>query len=194
MRYGTQHKQRTRQAILAAAARLFRARGYRAVGVDAVMAEAGLTAGGFYAHFASKDALFAEAMRGLGTSFDELLDNGGLPRLINAYLGRSHRDAPAEGCPLPVLGPECANGSEASRGSFEARLRHFQEALIAALPADDPARPARAIALLAELVGGLMLARAVQDRKYSDAILRACREAARHMSTGAAATGSASRD
>ena len=183
MRYDSERKQRSRQAILDAAARLFRAHGYRSVGIDAVMAEAGLTAGAFYAHFASKEALFAETIRGLGTSFDALLEDGGLPKLINAYLGRAHRDAPAEGCPLPVLGPECAMGTDATRASFESRLRHFQAALQSTLSVGATSKPGEAVAVLAQMVGGIMLARAVQDRAYSDEILSACRDAARRLST-----------
>ena len=178
MRYAADRKDRTRRAIVEAAGRLFREKGYRAVGVDAVMAAAGLTAGGFYAHFASKAALFAEVVREVTTSFDVLLAEGGLDRLIGAYLGRVHRDTPAEGCPFPALGPDCANAGGDARVTFEARLRAFEAAIAAALPGDDADDRKRALALLAELVGGLVLARAVADPHYSDEILRACRDGA----------------
>src|SRR5437870_7336271 len=111
MRYAKDHKEATHKKILDVASRLFREKGYDGIGVDAIMNEAGLTAGGFYAHFASKDALFAEA---LGNAYDERnqslqtslknTDNAyDLQNLIYGYLSRTHRDMTADGCIFPTL-------------------------------------------------------------------------------------------
>src|ERR1041385_8508120 len=116
MRYPKEHKAETRKRILSAAARLFRERGYDGAGVDAIMNEVGLTAGGFYSHFASKEALFAEA---LGTALAEgktrsaaLAGMNPLEAMIKSYLSRAHRDGIATGCPLPALTPDVARSSE----------------------------------------------------------------------------------
>src|SRR3954454_23829799 len=107
----TPRRAETHQRILDAAGRLFRQNGIDGVGVDAVMAEAGLTHGGFYAHFASKEALVAEA---IGAMFEEARAKfeqsvagkppaEALSAYIDFYLSRSHRDARDTGCPLPAL-------------------------------------------------------------------------------------------
>jgi TetR/AcrR family transcriptional repressor of nem operon len=187
MRYGEEHKAKTRQKILTAAARLFREFGYDGVGVDAIMAEAGLTAGGFYAHFPSKRALFDEALAtalaasnatqpaAKSTGADEA---GQLRLTIKSYLSRQHRDQIADGCPLPALTPDAARGGEASRENYERQLLQYVKRLEALLPAGAAARRDIALALMAQLVGGLMLARAVKDERLSDRILKACRQAA----------------
>src|SRR5256885_8080456 len=116
MRYPPGHKQRTHQRILDTAARLFRKHGYAATGVDAVMTSAGLTAGGFYAHFRSKQVLLAEALElAFQLSRDHwrsrLQDREG-PAWVRAhimsYLSQDHRDAAEHGCPMPALGAEIA--------------------------------------------------------------------------------------
>lgn len=176
--------------ILSAAARLFRESGYDGVGVDAIMNEAGLTAGGFYSHFPSKEALFAEAMaaaleprkalraaKGSASGgADPLAD---LTTLIKGYLSRAHRDSVAEGCPLPALTSDVARKSDATRESYERQFQRFVDEIEALLPEGQPApRRERALAVVAQCVGGLMLSRAVKDEKLSDQILKASRAAA----------------
>ena len=190
MRYAQEHKAKTRQKILKAAARLFREFGYDGVGVDAIMAEAGLTAGGFYAHFSSKRALFDEALataleaskathaaaKGAGAASAD--DAGQLRLTIKSYLSRQHRDQVADGCPLPALTPDAARGGEASRANYERQLLQYVNRLEALLPEGAAGRRDIALALMAQCVGGLMLARAVKDERLSDRILKACRQAA----------------
>jgi TetR/AcrR family transcriptional repressor of nem operon len=189
MRYGEEHKAKTRQKILRAAARLFREFGYDGVGVDAIMAEAGLTAGGFYAHFPSKRALFDEALAtALATGkaarttaalkSAESDEAGRLRLMIKSYLSRQHRDQVADGCPLPALTPDAARGGETSRENYERQLLQYVKQLEALLPAGATARRDTALALMAQCVGGLMLARAVNDERLSDRILKACQQAA----------------
>jgi TetR/AcrR family transcriptional repressor of nem operon len=189
MRYAKEHKAKTRQKILKAAGRLFREFGYDGVGVDAIMAEAGLTAGGFYAHFPSKRALFDEALAtalATGKAAEtatamksaESDEVGRLRLMIKNYLSRQHRDQVADGCPLPALTPDAARGGEASRENYERQLLQYVKRLEALLPAGAAASRDIALALMAQCVGGLMLARAVNDERLSDRILKACRQAA----------------
>jgi TetR/AcrR family transcriptional repressor of nem operon len=189
MRYAKDHKAETKRRILTAAARLFRECGYDGVGVDAIMAEAGLTAGGFYAHFPSKRVLFDEALataseaggmaQAQAAAKRAEVDEAARLRLtIKSYLSRQHRDQIADGCPLPALTPDAARGGEASRENYERQLLQYVNRLEALLPESAAARRDTALALMAQCVGGLMLARAVNDEQLSDRILKACRQAA----------------
>lgn len=181
MRYPPERKEQTRQAILAAAGRVFRRLGYAGAGVDAIMAEAGLTAGGFYAHFASKEALFAEmfaqalAQTTLGGAAPSEPD--WLATLVQRYLSPGHRDTVEQGCPLPPLLADLSRAGDAARAAFEEHLRaalaRMQEQLAPGTPA---------AALLALMVGGLTLARAVGGAFAAD-ILTACRAFARQAFT-----------
>jgi TetR/AcrR family transcriptional repressor of nem operon len=191
VRYTKEHKAGTRKRILSAAARLFREHGYDGVGLDAIMSEVGLTAGGFYAHFPSKEALFAEAM---GAALSEARSPGALRAssaggiapllaLIRGYLSRSHRDHPEQGCPLPVLTPDVARSGDATRKGYEQQFLKYLTEIESLLPEgrETPARD-RALALIAQCVGGVMLSRAVMDEELSNRILKACRNAATRIS------------
>ena len=187
MRYPAGHKQQTHRQILAAAGARFRAQGYAAVGVDEVMRAAGLTPGGFYAHFRSKRALLAEALgasfvrtrEGLVAGLDGLTGPPMLRAVAARYLSRAHRDAPEGGCPLPALAAEVARSGAASRRALQ---RHLEE-LVAGLAPRTPAAPGlppedRVLATAALFAGALQLARAVPDAALSDRILRAARRLA----------------
>ncbi len=188
MRYAPEHKERTRVRILDAAAKVFRERGFAAGSVDDVMAEAGLTAGGFYAHFQSKDALLAGVLNHTATQSRERLQRGleqcsdgeWIQAVIERYLSPAHCRRAATGCPLPPLLAEIARGAGASKQAFEAFLRQTVAWLEARLP-DDAAQPSRdrALAILAIWVGGLSLARAAPNQALADQILAACRQFAR---------------
>lgn len=177
-------KQQTHARIVGVAGKLFKQRGFGGVGIDAVMKEAQLTHGGFYAHFRNKDALIAEM---LGTTLQQLRQNllaglddeHGVPwlaRVVRRYLSRSHRDLVADGCPMPALIGEVARAGAVPRQSFEAHLREMIAALEAKMPPGQRLDPHdRTLATLALCVGGLSLARAVNDRELGDRILMACR-------------------
>jgi TetR/AcrR family transcriptional repressor of nem operon len=183
VRYPPIHKQRTHARLIDAARRLFKAGGYRGTGVDAIMAAEGLTAGGFYAHFASKEALLAETFGAAFEHTKEILlrpiESREGPEWLSAavrrYLSRAHRDEVAEGCPLPALGAEVARTGEPPRAQlqsyFEALTSEFERKLGGA----PGAAKDQVFAVLALCVGGLLLARAVNDPVLSDRILRACR-------------------
>jgi TetR/AcrR family transcriptional repressor of nem operon len=187
MRYPAGHKERTHRRIVASAARRFREKGYRGAGVDDVMAASGLTAGAFYAHFPSKEALLAETLElSLRQTRERLLlgleSQSGvewLLELVRRYLSRSHRDAPADGCALPALSPDVARQGPAPRATLERHLVGLVDELALKTPAGPGLSPReRLLATLALGAGGLMLARAVEDESLSNEILRACRRLA----------------
>ena len=187
MRYAKDHKQQTRRRIVEAAARSFRSRGYRAAGVDQVMEAAGLTPGGFYAHFPSKQALLAEtlglaleqARAQLFSGLDDLEGAEWLRAVVGRYLSRPHRDQPAGGCSLPALAGEIAREGRPPRAALQAYLQQLVAELAPRTPAAPGLEPEdRVLATLALLSGALMLARAVPDEDLSDRILRAARRLA----------------
>jgi len=183
MRYGPEHKANTRAKILAAAGRLFRRRGFHAAGVDAVMSEAGLTPGGFYTHFGSKEALLADALEHAAEGMAARLsaDLEGLPEsgparaeaFVAFYLNPAHREAVEDGCPLAALISEVPRAGEPVRKTFEAALLR----LAARISDDGPDRD-RAFAVVSLCVGALGLARSVQDEALADRILEAARSLA----------------
>lgn len=183
MRYPSNRKEESRQKILQAAARLFREHGYNGVGVDAVMAEAGLTPGGFYAHFPSKEALFAEALassfKARSAAVGELLkhhsDADWIQALVSAYLSRTHRDMVSEGCPLPALTPDVTRSSPEARQMYEKYIQRLVSEICKRLSTDAETDRRLAIALVSQMIGGLMLARAVESSPFSDEILKANR-------------------
>ncbi|MCE1234989.1 MAG: TetR family transcriptional regulator [Hyphomicrobiales bacterium] len=165
-----------RAAIVRAAGRLFRARGIAAVGVADVTRAAGLTHGGFYGHFTSKEALAAEAIAEAFAEGRRRLGGRGVEGYVRGYVSRAHRDHPEDGCPLLAFSGSAARGDE-----VETALADGAEALIEALAellearADETAeqRRDRAAALLAAAIGGQVLARALvrTDREFSDRVL-----------------------
>jgi TetR/AcrR family transcriptional repressor of nem operon len=185
MRYSREHKQQTHERILAAAGKVFREHGYTGAGIDSIMDEAGLTPGGFYAHFASKEALLAEtivyALRQVNAQFlQELEDREGLDwlrSLVTLYLSKRHCDAVAEGCAIPTLISELGRAGPKAKKAFESYLRAFLRKIQQKLATmEGQAATDRALATLALCVGGLALARAVESPGLSKQILKACRE------------------
>lgn len=179
MRYAAGHKEQTRTKILRAAGRVFRRLGYHAAGVDAVMREAGLTPGGFYAHFPSKEALFAEALPAAATEAAAGLgpDVVGPGPLVDRYLSPHHHAQCEEGCPLPTLVSEVARCGDPVRAGFAGLVEGLASQIQADNPTDPPTRE-RALALAALCVGGMAVARSVADPELADRILAACRDLA----------------
>ena len=180
MRYSSDHKAETRERVLKEAANEIRAKGPDNVAVSGIMARAGLTHGGFYAHFPSKDALVKEA---IGTMFadararSDKIDADGDPRdvlraYVDFYLSAAHRDRRDRGCPLPTLSGDFARSRPETRERFGAGVVGIATRLAAPLAKLGYVDPdAEAHALLAQLVGGVALARAVGDAALSDALL-----------------------
>lgn len=183
MRYDTDHKERTRQQILTEAAMAIRSKGPDRVGVAEVMGRLGLTHGGFYAHFDSKDDLIAEAITFM---FDQTharfvrKTEGrepavGLERFIDDYLSVLHRDSPSSGCALAALSSDLPRLPEYARHRFMDGMNRLKRALAGQLRKVDPTNTDEtASSVLSELAGALALARAVTDATSED-ILRASR-------------------
>lgn len=185
MRYGADHKAKTRQRVLKEAARALRAEGPQKVAVAEVMSAAGLTVGGFYAHFGSKDELVADSIdemfaeaRARQAALPPLPPAEALAREVDAYLSPRHRDARESGCPLSALVTDLPRLPVEARQRFAAgaaEIRARAAARMAAIGMPDP--EAAASSYQAELVGALALARAEPDRAASNAILERSRTA-----------------
>ena len=179
MRVSREKAAENRRRIVEAAARLFRDDGFDGVGVDAIMKEARLTHGGFYGHFASKDALMAEAMaHALDRSMAWQERLGSLSELVAGYLSDRHRADRANGCAVTALGADVARQSPALRKAVTSGVRRQIDRIVALLKRGTPAaRRRRAIAAYAGMVGALTLARAVDDPALAREILTAARDA-----------------
>jgi TetR/AcrR family transcriptional repressor of nem operon len=178
-------KARTRQRLVATASREFRAQGVAGTSIPRVMEQVGLTQGTFYAHFASKDALMAEAVgAGLAEVVDGLLGAPAdaaptheLSTVIARYLNAAHRDDAAGGCVLPALAGEIPREPEVVRRVFTEELGRFFTRLAPLMPAAvADTREDQGMALIAGMAGAILLARAVDDPAMSDRILRVSRE------------------
>jgi TetR/AcrR family transcriptional regulator, transcriptional repressor for nem operon len=177
VRFAKGHKEETRQRIIEVASRMFRRDGVEAVGIAGLMAEAGLTHGGFYAHFRSKEELVREAML---SAFEHSrlrretkLGQAGLEELIRNYLRPAHRDAPERGCAAAALVSEIARHETATREVFSEKLETLTARIAGLLPESLPEaeRRATATAVFGMMLGTLQMARAVTDPVRSDAIL-----------------------
>lgn len=179
MRYAKDHKENTHRRVVEVAAARFRKEGLAGVGVATLMGDAGLTHGGFYSHFASKEALIREVIEaGMDETFARITEaakSGGIEAFIRHYLRASHREHPEKGCPAAVLGPEIARHSEATRSAFTRKLRRMVSHIESLLPYPDIET---AQAVCATLVGTLQLALTVSDARLSDQLLKAGQAAA----------------
>jgi TetR/AcrR family transcriptional repressor of nem operon len=186
MRYTTTHKQSTRDRILLAASEEFREKGVATTGVDAVMRRAGLTHGGFYAHFRGKSELVAEACAsGFDAGRINLARIAALPTVrarvrafVLSYLSPRHRDNPAGGCLVAALGLEAARSGGRAREGYSAALQLHRARLAAALrlAADETQNERLTTALLSQLVGALIMARSLADATESEALLTQVRQ------------------
>lgn len=175
----------TRDLILAAAARAIRERGPAGVSVVEVMREAGLTHGGFYAHFASKEALVAEAIRRMfAGGREKFLARIGsrsgpeaIKHWIDSYVSRDHRDNPGGGCALTTLVSDMPRLEADARAAYDEGVRGIAGRLSQHLPAQVEQRDTVACSLMAEMAGAVALARAVSDPALSDRLLKTSRAA-----------------
>jgi len=178
MRHSREETARTRERIIAAASRLFRARGVAAVSIADVMEAAGLTVGGFYRHFDSKEALVAEAIEAASRETVEKLrgaPGGGqaLAPLLEAYLSDQHRAQPGAGCPIAALCSEVGHEPAPTRAAFTTALRRMLALVADALPGAGPAARREQLHAAAATVGGLVLARACDDDELAREIMDA---------------------
>ncbi|HEB87981.1 MAG TPA: TetR/AcrR family transcriptional regulator [Deltaproteobacteria bacterium] len=178
MRYGPEHKKRSRRRILRRAAALFRRHGYAGVGIDRVMAAANLTRGAFYAHFPSKAALFAEVLAEESDFVRRLRSASDAREVISVYLDPDNREKVARGCTLATLTNEVPRRDAAARRAYAAQIESLASEFERHLPLADPDRRARALEAVALCVGGIGIARAAGDEELAREVLGVCRERA----------------
>ncbi|KUL29692.1 TetR/AcrR family transcriptional regulator [Actinoplanes awajinensis] len=176
-RYGKEHKEVTRRRIVKSAGRRLKKDGLDGSGVTTLMADAGLTNGAFYAHFASKDdlvaATIADQLQEQQVLLRQLADEpDGFTRFVRAYLSPGHRDDAEEGCPSGALLGEVARSSPAIRRAYSTGILGVADDLAALMTPGAPAAGRRqALGCIAILVGTLQLARAIDDPQESEAVL-----------------------
>jgi TetR/AcrR family transcriptional repressor of nem operon len=177
MRVSKEQAAENRERILKAASRLMRERGISGVGVDALTEAAGMTHGSLYSQFGSKERLVEEAVaHAIATKGQEVPQAFALSDYVSEYLSTAHRDMPGSGCPFAALGCEMPRQSKGVRERFTAGVRGMIGLLSGRMGSGKQRqRDDKALATVASLVGALVLARAVNDPKLSDDILRATR-------------------
>jgi TetR/AcrR family transcriptional repressor of nem operon len=186
MRYSREHKLETHARIVKKASVRLREKGAHGVGVADLMKEAGLTHGGFYAHFDSRDALVIEAFgyaMDRGTErwrkvMEQTPPEKRFSTIVESYLTPLHRDDPGNGCAIPTLGAEIARESPKTRRAFAAKLEQMIDMMADQIPG-VPRRAARkqAMATLATMMGTIVMSRIAGTGEFSDEILDAGREA-----------------
>lgn len=186
MRYSKEHKFQTHARIVKRASVKLREKGAHGIGVADLMKEAGLTHGGFYAHFDSRDALVIEAFthamdrstehwrrQSEGVSAEKRLST-----IVNSYLSPLHRDNPGQGCAVPALAAEITRESAKTRRAFAGRMQQMIEMLAKQFHGMPPkAARKQATAALATMMGSLVMARIAGNSEVSDDILKSGREA-----------------
>ena len=179
MRVSRDKAAENRERIVDTASRLFREKGFEGVGVDAIMNGAGLTHGGFYGHFGSKDDLVAEAVaRALERSVEKQSRYTNLSDLVSEYLSERHCADRANGCAIAALGDEIARQRNGVRRALTVHVRGQLDRFTRLLRNGPAARRRkRAIETLAGMIGALTLARAVDDPALSKEILAVARNA-----------------
>jgi TetR/AcrR family transcriptional repressor of nem operon len=187
MRYSKEHKQETHARIVKKASVRLREKGAHGIGVADLMKEAGLTHGGFYAHFDSREALVIEAFAyAMDRSIEhwrkiaaETPAEKRLSTIIDSYVSTVHRDDPGRGCAVTTLGAEIARESAKTRKAFAAKLQQLIDVMADQIP-DVPRKTARrqAMGTLATMMGTLVMSRVAGSGELSDEILASGREAA----------------
>lgn len=178
VRYTKEHKQETRQRIIATAGRRLKRNGIDGSGVATLMKDAGLTNGAFYAHFASKDnlvdAAIADQLHTLQTNIVAQAEPGpaGLEQIVRWYLSPNHRDDRDDGCPNAALLDEIARSGDTTRQAYTDGVLVVIDGLAARMTPEDPlSSRVKALSLLGLMAGTLQLSRALTDRKLSDDLL-----------------------
>jgi TetR/AcrR family transcriptional repressor of nem operon len=185
MRKSRQETAETRQRIVEAASNKFRLQGIGSTGLADFMGEAGLTHGGFYKHFASKEQVVQESMALAADSLLDTLESAlaaqpagrGVKAIIDRYLSTEHRDNVVGGCPFVALASELARGSEEVRDMTTASLTHLAELIAGQLPDMPPAAARKkAWVMLSTMIGAMSVARMVNDDALAASILRDARK------------------
>jgi TetR/AcrR family transcriptional repressor of nem operon len=179
MGYSKAQKAKTHERIVKLASKRFREEGLAGIGIAELMKEAGLTVGGFYKHFDSRDHLVAEAVHSAFGGWKRRGDAAKVSyeKLVDDYLNEAHRDHPGTGCAFSALAPEIARSDKRTRALTSEQVRNDIQLIAALHPAKDK-RTARSRAILtfSALVGAMSLARAVSDEALSREILNTVAE------------------
>lgn len=172
-----------RERILDVAGTLFREKGFDGIGIADIMKAAGMTHGGFYRHFESKDELIDQAsqkaLAGSASYWERTIGDrddphAALTRLLQMYLSEAHRDASGKGCGVAALGADAARQNDAVRGTFAHGVESLVDKLTGLLPGRTRAvRRRKALASFSQMMGALVLSRAVEDPAFSKEILSA---------------------
>jgi AcrR family transcriptional regulator len=176
-RYGKEHKQATRRRIIDTAGRRFKRDGIDGSGIATLMADAGLTNGAFYAHFASKEDLvataLAEQLREQRESFSVLAPGrAGVEQYVRDYLSIQHRDNPDDGCPSAALLDEIGRCTDTTKQIYtDGVLAMIDDVAARLAPDDPPSARVKTLSVFAMMVGTLQLSRALADRQLADAVL-----------------------
>jgi TetR/AcrR family transcriptional regulator, transcriptional repressor for nem operon len=184
MRVSRVQAEKNRETVIEVASRLFREHGFDGIGLKDLMEGAGLTQGGFYKQFASKDDLAAQASRRALESASrrwsaaaEANPEDPLGAVVEFYLSTGHRAERMDGCPVVALGSDAARQGADVKASFEAGIREYLKMLGGWIgEADDEVPNARAMAVLSTMVGAVLLSRAVNDDQLSKRFLQAAAE------------------
>ena len=192
MRYASNQRELTRVRIISAASRIFAERGYRGAGVDAVMKAAGMTSGGFYAHFPSKEALFRESLVAAFQTFrkrltGEIGGRGGSASasdFVRRYFDADRRAEAGEGSPINALAPDVARSGQVVREEFEEELLRTAETVAARMRKGATPPGETALAVLALCSGAILLSRAVESPETANRIFEACERFAERAGGG----------
>ena len=180
MRYRPEHKAETHKKIVEDASRRVRAGGLDGAGVAAVMRDTGLTHGGFYKHFSSKDDLLAEsvmeAFRDMGARLIRVAEQSppstAWKAMVTEYLSQDHCDHADRGCPLAALGPELARADSDLKKRFGASMVEYKAQLVRFMPGRRTADKERAFfAIFSTMIGAIEIARMIPDREARERIL-----------------------
>jgi TetR/AcrR family transcriptional repressor of nem operon len=184
MRYSPEHKAQSHENILSIAARSFRERGGDSSGIGTVMKKVGLTKGGFYRHFKSKDDLFVEAVaraldemgRGMLEVAKSVPEGQALRAIIERYLSTQHASSPGTGCVLSAMAPELARKPLSVRKRIEASLETYRERLLPYVPGQTREEKILKVKLLfASMAGVLTMARFTPDPRKREQMLKEAR-------------------
>ena len=184
MPYPAGHRIEVRGKIVQSARRLFNRHGFDNVSIQQIMAGAGLTHGGFYSYFGSKSGLYAEVLGCFftdpnwkscweGVEVDLSSADVG-PQVVRAYLSRQHFEDVENSCPMVALPSDVARGGKSAKRAFETVFRAMVDILGRSLADKDRPRKTQARAIAALCVGGMVLARSIEDRTHADELRDAC--------------------
>lgn len=182
----TIQKLESKERILNVASRLFKKRGYSATGIDQIMAEAGLTAGGFYAHFKSKTDLLEQAIEHslknsrqlLTRDTEHLSGEEKIETIMSRYISLLHRDLPEKGCVLPALASEIYRGTKKSNALIGKYLNRWADILAENMSSSESVaqKKQKALNMISQAVGAVLLSRMVKESNLSDEIIASARQ------------------